>query len=135
MVVTEEIQREWRDHESRFATRWLVAMRSRRKVLLNPGDCSIPELTAAVGEVGLTDAEEVACRKDLLLVEAALGADLVVVSRDKRARALFVRVSAAFPGLQKVTWANPETEGPELVRWLQRGAPYHESAWLLRPED
>jgi len=69
VVLTPEIEREWRRHASRFSLRWLASMRSRRKVV----DVS-PTITLASlldGSRDLAGRRLDAVEKDCLLVDAA----------------------------------------------------------------
>ncbi|HEV2689742.1 MAG TPA: hypothetical protein VGV35_14365 [Bryobacteraceae bacterium] len=56
--------------------------------------------------------------KDLHLVEAALGAEDIVVSMDENARMLF-----AVRELREIMWVNPVREPQRVLDWLEQGAP------------
>jgi len=55
-------------------------------------------------------------------VEAALAADLIVVSLDETVRGLLKGVSAQVTEVRPVTWANPDKEDEGCIAWLEGGA-------------
>ena len=103
-AVTPELHAEWKHHRSRFSLGWRSAMAARRKL-----DRIVPapnaELRAYIDRRITNPDDRAAIEKDLHLVEAALIADKVIVSRDDKARGLF-----SLPMLQTLTWINPTRE-------------------------
>jgi len=73
----------------------------------------------------LTSSESEALLKDIHLIEAALAADRIVVSRDDRARTLFDVAE-----LNTVVWVNPVMYHPDCLTWLVDGA-QPDDRWLL----
>lgn len=94
-----------------------------RKKWENVGDCYRQELREAVRESGLGPTQLEEAEKDLHLIEAALEADGVVLSRDERARRLLGRFATSVPELGAVTWVNPDRDEERPREWLEAGAP------------
>ncbi|HEX7180520.1 MAG TPA: hypothetical protein VF756_01660 [Thermoanaerobaculia bacterium] len=69
-----------------------------------------------------SEARRRALEEDAHLVEAALRADRIVISRDEQVRALFRIACLSLREIQDVLWANPESEDEKVVAWVQRGA-------------
>ena len=124
VVMTTEIQEEWREHASKFARRWLVRMYARRLVhrCTVAGNDPFRQRIAGV----LPDAG------DLHLLEAAIVTDRLVASQDERARAAFRRVSGKVREIQSVVWVNPTREAEAPIGWLSSGA-VAQASRKLRP--
>jgi hypothetical protein len=63
-----------------------------------------------------------ALEKDCHLVEAALKADQIVVSRDEVVRRLFRGICPRVEELRPILWANPEAEEEGTIEWVRAGA-------------
>jgi hypothetical protein len=124
MALTAPIREEWRRHQSKFAKRWRVAMYAKKKIIVLRGDVDAG-LRARIIRTSRTDERSQAILKDLPLIEAALQADHIVVSRDENARALF-----QIRELSTITWVNPVNEPERVLGWLEEGAPEVEE-WKL----
>ncbi len=121
VVLTKEVEDEWDDHPSRYASRWRSTMESRRKVSRPAAEQDAALRSAlAVSASSAKAAERLA--KDAHLLEACRHGDSIVASNDQRARAGFARCAPEIGWLGRVVWVNPSTE-PDLVDWLERGAP------------
>lgn len=116
MVLSPELLEEWRAHRSSYSNTRLTSMYARRKVERVEARRD-ESLALAVSRCAETEAEEKTMAKDLFLVEAALAADGIIVSRDDRARDCFRRAAVAVERIRHVVWANPVTE--ELAPWLE----------------
>lgn len=121
---------EWDRHQSLFASRWLTAMVSRRRVSFEDAPVAARmrreiERAAAPNAQGLR-----ALRKDFHLVEAAIAADRTVVSLDEAVRELFRTAAATVAAIQKVVWVNPSRTAENPLGWLRDGA-RPESARML----
>ncbi len=77
--------------------------------------------------------EKRAVLKDAHLLEAALQADRIVISRDEEVRVLFRQCCPAVKEIRNVLWANPEIEAEEVVPWLEGGARMEASRRLGAP--
>jgi hypothetical protein len=113
VVVTPDIQEEWDRHMSRFTRKWRRSMAARRKPVrcLDPANVSL-DLD------GYATSARSAIEKDLRLLQAALAADRVIVTRDESLRvALEGRPDgAALAGTIK--WINPVTDDLQVLRSL-----------------
>ena len=106
LVVTPEIQEEWKRHQSGFARRWMRTMYARRKV------CRIDSVTDAplrtkLSTVPCGRAQREAMLKDCHLVEAAMATDWAVVSLDDAMRNLLREASGRVGEIRAVIWVNP----------------------------
>jgi hypothetical protein len=123
VVLTVEIEREWKKHGSNFAVIWLAAMRRRRKVVHVVPDAEVARLLgSAVDRCSLDPVRQGAVRKDMLLVLAAWEADKAVASRDDRMRDLLASLVTEVEGLAGVVWVNPAAAAEGPLEWLRAGA-------------
>ncbi len=122
IVMTEKINNEWKNHQSRFARRWRVSMDARKKIdRINP-----PEDENLQTKVTTTthDADEIDfMEKDFHLLQAALATDQTVISLDETVRGLFKRASQQVGEIRNIIWVNPDQPGEEPILWLQNSAP------------
>jgi hypothetical protein len=123
VVLAGDITEEWHDHQSWYFRTWLSQMFARRKherPTVEPDEGLRAKILATAG----AEQEEEALTKDLRLIEAALAADGIIVSRDDAARRLFVRASRRVGEIRRLVWVNPATDPVEaLLPWLEAGAP------------
>ena len=121
VVMCREIDREWKKHQSRYSSGWLVAMQSRGKIVRIeiPEDSKLSDKLERldIGEKGIK-----AMLKDLHLVEAARQTDLRIVSSDEAARGLFRAASEQIDELRPILWINPIIEQDDCIEWLKAGA-------------
>lgn len=123
IVMTKQINDEWKNHQSRFARRWRVSMDARKKIdRINPQGNQ--ELQDKVTNT-TNDAHEIeAMEKDFHLLQAALATDQTVISLDETVRGLFKRASQQVGEIRDIIWVNPDrTEEEQPIAWLQNGAP------------
>lgn len=123
VVMGEELERQWRKHESRYSSWWLVSMKQRGKY------CKVAGAVAAETEFESAAQESAAARKDVHLLLAAAGSDGVVVSRDDKARKALAKCCGHLPGVPDIVWACPEHDAG-VVEWLEQGAP-SKPEWTL----
>jgi len=121
VVITREIAEEWNRHQSNFTMLWRASMKPRRKVA-RPETVQNDVLRAGICTSSLTQEAQEAALKDMHLIEAALSTDLVVISKDDEARALFRRISNEVGQLKPVVWVNPVREEERAIEWLEGGA-------------
>ena len=122
LVMTEKINNEWKNHQSRFARRWRVSMDARKRIeRINP-----PEYAELQTKVTTTtnDADEIeAMEKDFHLLQAALTTDQTIISLDETVRGLFKRASQSVGEIRDIIWINPDrTVEEHPIAWLQNGA-------------
>lgn len=121
VVMTDEIEQEWKRHRSGFATSWLATMRSKGKVVtVAPVDQEV--LLAAVHASELEPRQRTDVEKDCLLVTAAWAADNLVASNDDKVRRLLRQLAANSPEVGRVVWVNPTASEETPVEWLRGGA-------------
>lgn len=121
IVLTPEVEEEWKRHQTRYARRWLRSMVARKK-LVSVGGQVDATLQQGVAETARTHREEEALRKDLHLIEAALATDQTVVSLDEEARGLFAEAAKSVGQLRNIVWVNPDRLDEEPIEWLGQGA-------------
>lgn len=117
MALTPAIREEWRRHQSKFARRWRLAMYAKKKIVFLQGG-EDPGLEARILRTSRNDEQRQAMLKDVPLIQAALQADYIVISRDENARALF-----QIRELSAITWVNPVSAPERILEWLREGAP------------
>ncbi len=124
VVMSADIEQEWRRHASVFSTRWLAAMRSRRRVVVVNRDDEAGELlrSALWRADELTPHHIAAVEKDILLMVAAWATDNTVASRDEAMRKLLGILAVSERRLCTVIWVNPDQPDGAAVRWLEAGA-------------
>ncbi len=123
VVMTERINNEWKNHQSRFARRWRVSMDARRKVdRIDPPEYE--ELRDKITDT-TTDEDEIQnIEKDFHLLQAALATDQTVISLDEIIRGLFRQASQSVGEIRNIIWVNPDRTAEEHpIAWLQNGAP------------
>ena len=123
MVMTEQINNEWKNHQSRFARRWRVSMDARKKIdRIDPPENA--ELQAKVTTTTNNENEIKALQKDFHLLQAALATDQTVISLDETIRGLFKQASQQVGEIRDIIWVNPDRTAEEQpIAWLQNGAP------------
>lgn len=121
VVMTPEIGREWKEHQSNFTRQWRVSMQARRKVYRV--DVALNDmLYDKVKQEAANDNVREAMVNDLHLIEAALITDRTVVSLDENARHLFAQAAQKVGELRNVAWVNPDAADEQPIRWLEEGA-------------
>ena len=123
VIMTSEIQEEWRQHRSKFTQQWLVSMQARKKVH-HIGDAVDNELRGRIEHASsqAKEYEREAMRKDYRLVEAAIATVRVVISLDEKVRKLFAVATREVGELRFIVWVNPERLEEEPMHWLENGA-------------
>ena len=122
IVMTEKINNEWKNHQSRFARRWRVSMDARKKInRIDPPEDE--ELQAKVTTTTNNTDEIEAIQKDFHLLQAALATDQTVISLDETVRQLFKQASQQVGEIRNIIWVNPDRTEEQPITWLQNGAP------------
>ncbi|NQU21861.1 MAG: hypothetical protein HQ567_11315 [Candidatus Nealsonbacteria bacterium] len=120
VVVTDEIETEWRQHSSRVAVMWQRRMRTHRKIWRPPPD-AIEPLTDAIAGVESNRREQKLMQEDLFLLEAALAADKIVTSLDKEVHGLFRNAAKEIPKLRRVIWVDLDEPDEDGAKWVSGG--------------
>lgn len=130
LVLPPELRKEWRDHRSRLAHKWLVEMQKRGRHKVVEPKVLDPTLLAGlrnrITKAPASSQEQMT--KDLFLITAALGTDEIIISLDPTARSLFADIALDFPPLRRVCWVSPEEN--DWQDWLLSGAPFREDLCL-----
>jgi hypothetical protein len=121
VVMTTDISKEWKKHQSKFSESWRSSMVARRK--LHPINAKKDYiLREMIESSNAEEKEKEAMIKDIPLVEAALEADKIVVSLDERVRKLFAYSSNDISELKAIVWINPSKSEEDPINWLEKGA-------------
>lgn len=106
VFLTPALNEEGKRHASQLSREWLLSMWSRRKVIRGT---TTPSLD--IDTEGLTPSERDALDKDRHLLEAALTADRVIVTRDTNIMSILAKTRKGARLLRDLRWINP-CEGP-----------------------
>lgn len=123
IVLTPEIDDEWKRHQSGFVRKWRRWMDGPKKIIRLDPELAYKELFARIERLAASDQDREAMEKDFCLIEAALTADQIVVSRDETVRGLFAQASQAVEEVKTVIWVNPNKAKEQPIAWLKDGAP------------
>ncbi|MBW2145874.1 MAG: hypothetical protein JRI22_02515 [Deltaproteobacteria bacterium] len=108
LVITKDISQEWKNHQSRFASKWRSSMTARRKIkYLDQDQLNNIVLRSEIFKTTANEKVHNALLKDLHLIEAAMATDCVIISLDEQARKLYHRISRKISALKNVVWVNP----------------------------
>ena len=111
VAVTPAIQGEWKSHMSRFSRKWYASMTARRKLSVVPNP---PHVHLDVS--GLSNSEKRAVEKDRFLLEAALSADCLIVTRDTAFRAAIAKTPEGRSLNRRITWIDPLVDGVQELK-------------------
>jgi hypothetical protein len=104
--VDASLLQEWRKHQSRYASAWIVSMFSRKLVDKRDGfsgkAMSVENAVSRLVEPGLSVAT-----KDIHLVKIAVDCGYCVISNEKKCRAAFHEASVHCREISKVFWIYP----------------------------
>jgi len=120
-VFNEQLRREWRDHASRSATKWLQAMELKNRAVDEEGERFL-ELLAPACTCQPTDSHRGDLEKDFHLVRSALATEQTIISRETRFPTLIAKACPTIHGLALLYYANPAVEGDECRLWIKAGA-------------
>src|SRR5262245_53647061 len=101
VVMTPEINQEWKRHRSEFFVDWLQSMFARKKVFYL-SDVVDKVLQSKIEKTAMDTRSAEAMRKDCLLIEAAIATDRLVASLDETARRLFVKAARRIRELRSI---------------------------------
>lgn len=132
VILTREIEREWQyvalqirsradEVRSRFLVGWMFAM-GRKGKLLRPHVASEAALRDKINHLGIAEQTRQTISEDLHLIEAALAADHIVISRDDEVHSLLRSITRSCPEISKVIWCNPVLRRVDCAEWLRNGA-------------
>lgn len=122
VVMTPDIRKEWDKHQSSFARTWLRTMVAKKKLEYRNDIVINDELWKGVEDFTDFDNQREAMVKDLLLIEAALVTDKIIVSLDERVRKLFRQAAEQVEELRNIVWVDPAKSEEQAISWLENGA-------------
>ena len=114
VVLTPDIENEWRSHDNEYNTNWRTQMIDGR-LFCQIQDCRQSALREQMRR-HFTD-------KDAHLFEAALATDREITSTDDRARRGAASASPRIEELGAIVWVNPANDDERPILWLQRRCP------------
>jgi predicted nucleic acid-binding protein len=138
LVLTKEIEQEWKNTEKPRAYFWLRRFyaKGKRKYLWLGDDCKDADLRDALDQAAYSDKARIAMLEDVHLLEASLATDYNVISLDQTVRKIFVKVTLQVEKIQEIVWVNPGDSDENGMTWLQSGCPAEHSRQLgYRTED
>lgn len=121
VVLSPDIDAEWKKHRSRFFRLWLVEMNGRKRMCRIP-DCRDEVLRRRVGRLPVGEPERQIMLHDCHLVEAACATDRTVISTDDRVRGHFTRACEQIHEIREIVWVDPDRHLEDAVEWLTGGA-------------
>jgi hypothetical protein len=125
MVITKEISREWRKHQSLFAQDWLKTMFQKKRLhSLKPSQ--VGNIDGLMDFIDTLEPQKVRedAYKDIHLIEAAIASDKRIISSDeKTARKIFSDATETVPILGDILWANPTKSEEAVADWIAQGTP------------
>lgn len=129
VVLTKEIQEEWKEHQSRATLKWRSTMIAQKRVCIVqvPRDQALHQ---HIDQYAQSKKSQLAMSKDVHLVEAALQADKVVISMDEVVRGCFRHLSQQAHQLKQLIWVNPCHEHEAPLDWLRNGAEHENKRCL-----
>ena len=122
VVITQDIQQELNNHESRFARKWRLSMVARKKVVLLTDLPTIQTMRDAVEILPVCQSDKDAMLKDCHLIVAAQATDSIIASRDDEAQQLFAAHLQTLPAVADLLWVNPVKTPEDIISWLKNGA-------------
>lgn len=122
VVMTPDIRKEWDKHQSNFSRTWLRTMVAKKKLEYRNDIVINDELWKGVEDVTDFNNQREAMVKDLLLIEAALVTDKIIVSLDEIVRKLFHQAAEQVEELRNIVWVNPAKPEEQAISWLESGA-------------
>lgn len=129
-VLTRDLEKEWKKHESNFGQIWRGEMERRGKLIyiksLEDSDLRAKIYMADILLENLTENQRSQVKKDIHLIEAALATDKIVISLDdKTARRFFTQAAQQVEELRElktISWVNPDKPEESPISWLKSGA-------------
>lgn len=115
IIITKAIVKEWDDHQSSFFKKWRIDMlrkkgtQGKSKIVFDrpPAKVTIVDADFEAGELA-------AVKKDIHLVEAAIAADRIIISRDYTVRDILNKTPERLELCRGVKWIDP-LDGPDVI--------------------
>ena len=120
-VFNRQLEREWRDHESPFATAWRGRMVLKNRTVTDEGSDFSPLLQVACDCLPNPE-EKASLAKDFHLIQSALATGQLILSNEVRFPQLVARACPVVQQLAFLHYANPNVEGDACRLWIKAGA-------------
>lgn len=122
------LRKEWKDHRSKFATRWMASMVAKKRIVfVTPASTVKSHIEAHVDE---GNEKEVAL-KDCHLIDAALESDKIIASNDDKARAVFCKIALTKGEIRTISWFSAVCDHNFFCDTLTSGGYIPKSYYLL----
>jgi len=128
-VLTDSLADEYITHSGRFGLVWQVKMAD-NGLEVHVKHSTNADIRKRIQRAQLSPARKKALLKDVRLIEAALQADKIIVSRDEEARNLYAKMAAECKEIGEIMWINPDRPEDEAASVLQCIEPYDEKRTL-----
>lgn len=121
IAMDNNIRKEWDNHQSLFARKWLATMKAKKKMIV----CKEIQSDKLASDISkrITGKKENIVQKDLHLIEAALATDKIIISLDNKTKDILSEISANIQALRSICWVNPiSVNTVKVISWLENGA-------------
>ena len=113
VALTPPVWEEWKRHMSRFSRKWLRSMAARKK---HPETVILARVPLDMRAYPTPAREQI--EKDLCLLQAALAADRILVTRDDRLKVALEQRPDGVVLLRSIRWINPVQDGAKAIEGL-----------------
>lgn len=120
-IFNRQLQREWRNHASRYAVDWLQNMTRKGRTLLVEGE-AFARLIEPACQCQASDAQTMALEKDFHLVQSALATGQSILSNETRFPRHVANACPTVPELRELHFGGPVVEGETCRLWIKAGA-------------
>jgi len=95
------LRKEWKDHRSKFAIRWMASMVAKKRIIFVTPTSKMKSHIEKNVEDGK---EKEVALKDCHLLDAALESDKIIASNDDKARAVFCKIAINNGEIRTISW-------------------------------
>jgi len=120
-VFNRQLQREWRDHASPSALRWLQRMTQKSRMVVDEGN-DFSALLQPACDCLQSAGEKEGLAKDFHLVRSALATGQLILSNELRFPRYATQACEAVPELAQLYYGSPQIEGEDCRLWIKAGA-------------
>jgi hypothetical protein len=124
------LRKEWRDHRSKFATRWMASMVAKKRIIFVTPTTAIKTHIEETVEDGK---EKEVALKDCHLLDAALKSDKIIASNDDKARAVFCKIALTNGEIRTISWFSAVADNNFFCNTLTSGGFVPKTYYLLPP--
>ena len=123
LVVSGVIDKQYDEHASNYSTGWIAKMKRRDKLFESSNFIDIENIRDEIVYSEIFVKEEISkIDEDIHLIQAALGADGIIVSCDDKIRRKFARAAQEIDEVGKkigqIIWVNPVKENIDANQWI-----------------